>query len=289
MLSTVFDAGAHRGGQVRTLRARDASQTAARARGRGWRAGAPGGDGASLPVPAVPSGDDGDDGGADAEKALRRRHDRPSVVAVVGYGMACREGTPRAESVDEARRRCRVGLGLGEALGKRSLLWRTVAGARHNAGSWPARADGASHAPAFVARSRRAGDLAAELRERAQQCFRPPGSDVTRTYSVPTLERWLYRLRIGGVKALRPQQRSDMGVARVLDEITKSLLLDIRREHPSMSASLIVRTLERKGRLAPGEISVNTARRLYREHGLERLSKKHQAPGQHRTARLTPR
>lgn len=57
------------------------------------------------------------------------------------------------------------------------------------------------------------GDLAAELRERSQQRFRPPGSDVTRCYSVPTLERWLYRLRAGGAKALRPQLRSDAGVA----------------------------------------------------------------------------
>lgn len=134
----------------------------------------------------------------------------------------------------------------------------------------------------LTARQLEHGDLAAELRERAQQRFRPPGSDVTRCYSVPTLERWLYRLRAGGVKALRPQLRSDAGVARVLDDITKSLLLEIRREHPSLSAALIVRTLERRGRLAPGEISVNTLRRLYREHGLERLSKKHQVPGHHR-------
>ncbi|MCA9633891.1 MAG: DDE-type integrase/transposase/recombinase [Myxococcales bacterium] len=126
------------------------------------------------------------------------------------------------------------------------------------------------------------GELAAELRERSLQRFRAPGSPVTRTYSVPTLERWLYRLRAGGVKALRPQQRSDAGAARVLDDVTKSLLLDIRREHPSLSAALIMRTLVRKGRIAPGELSVNTLRRLYREHGLERLGKKHQAPGHHR-------
>jgi hypothetical protein len=39
------------------------------------------------------------------------------------------------------------------------------------------------------------GDLAAELRERSQQRFRPPGSDVTRCYSVPTLERWRPSIR----------------------------------------------------------------------------------------------
>src|SRR5690606_23753295 len=84
VLSTVFDAGAHRGGQVRTLRARDASQTAAWARSGGWRARAPRGDGASLPVPAVPSGGDGDDGSAAAEEALWRGHGWPGAVGVVG-------------------------------------------------------------------------------------------------------------------------------------------------------------------------------------------------------------
>ncbi len=55
------------------------------------------------------------------------------------------------------------------------------------------------------------GDLAAELRERSQERFRPPRSDVTRTYSVPTLERCLYRRRGGGVKALRPQRARRRG------------------------------------------------------------------------------
>lgn len=134
----------------------------------------------------------------------------------------------------------------------------------------------------LIARQLEHGDLAAELRERSQQRFRPPGSSVSRTYSVATLERWLYRLRAGGVKALRPRRRLDAGVARLLDDVTKSLLLDIRRERPSLSASLILRTLVRQGRLADGEISSNTLRRLYREHGLERLSRKHQVRGRER-------
>jgi len=35
------------------------------------------------------------------------------------------------------------------------------------------------------------GQLRAALRELSQQSFRPPGAQVTRRYSVPTLERWL--------------------------------------------------------------------------------------------------
>jgi putative transposase len=36
------------------------------------------------------------------------------------------------------------------------------------------------------------GDLRAELVALSQQRFRAPGADVTRTISVPTLERWYY-------------------------------------------------------------------------------------------------
>jgi hypothetical protein len=52
------------------------------------------------------------------------------------------------------------------------------------------------------------------------------------------------------------------------------LLLDIRRQHPRASASLIVRTLEADGRLAPKQVSAATVRRLFRAHGLDRQSMK---------------
>jgi len=36
------------------------------------------------------------------------------------------------------------------------------------------------------------GELKAELRALSAKRFRPPGAKVTRCFSVPTLERWLY-------------------------------------------------------------------------------------------------
>ena len=36
------------------------------------------------------------------------------------------------------------------------------------------------------------GELRAELERLATTCFRPPGAECTRTYSVLTLERWYY-------------------------------------------------------------------------------------------------
>ena len=40
------------------------------------------------------------------------------------------------------------------------------------------------------------GELAELLRALSEERVRPPGSDITRTYSVPTLERWYYAYRL---------------------------------------------------------------------------------------------
>jgi transposase InsO family protein len=114
------------------------------------------------------------------------------------------------------------------------------------------------------------GDLAAALRALAQQRFRPPGARHTRQLAASTLERWYYAYRAGGLDALRPQPRSDRGRARALTDEQRELLLDVRREHPTASAPLIVRTLVADGRLPRGAVSVSTVTRLYRDAGLER-------------------
>lgn len=116
------------------------------------------------------------------------------------------------------------------------------------------------------------GELADALRELSQQPVRPPGSAWTRTYSVPTLERWLYAYRAGGLPALRPRRRSDRGHAQQLTDAQRELLLAIRREHPRVSAALILRTLEADGRIDRGAVSESTVRRLFAEHGLDRVS-----------------
>lgn len=115
------------------------------------------------------------------------------------------------------------------------------------------------------------GELRAALREISQQRFRPPGSDTTHAYSVPTLERWLYAYRARGIEALKPRPRRDRGRARRLNDEQRRLLCDIRREHPHASAALIVRTLMNDGRIASGEISETTVRRMFRQQGLDKI------------------
>ncbi|HTP29258.1 MAG TPA: DDE-type integrase/transposase/recombinase [Anaeromyxobacteraceae bacterium] len=115
------------------------------------------------------------------------------------------------------------------------------------------------------------GELRAALQQLAQERFRPPGSDVTRYISFTTLERWFYAYRRGGLDALRPLPRGDRGHGRALTAEQRDLLLDIRREHPSASVPLILRTLVLDGRLQRDAISESTVRRLYQAHGLDRV------------------
>ena len=116
------------------------------------------------------------------------------------------------------------------------------------------------------------GELARELRKLSTIRFRPPDAKATRTYSVPTLERWYYAYRQGGMTALRPRPRSDRGHAQALDEQQRQLICDIRREYPNASAPLILRTLEVDGRIEKGKVSLSTVRRLLCAHDLERAA-----------------
>lgn len=116
------------------------------------------------------------------------------------------------------------------------------------------------------------GELRAAMRTLSRQSFRPPDATRTRTFSVPTLERWYYAHRAGGLEALRPAPRSDRGRARELTCAQRELVLDIRREHPSATATVILRELVDSGRITEGAVSDTTVRRLLAEHGLDRVA-----------------
>ena len=116
----------------------------------------------------------------------------------------------------------------------------------------------ASIVGAIVQRDMSRGELATALRTIAACKYRPPGSRVSKQFSLATLERWFYAYRRGGLDALRPAPRSDRGRARDLTPEQRQLLLDIRREHPTASVPLILRTLVADGRLAKGAVSATT-------------------------------
>lgn len=117
------------------------------------------------------------------------------------------------------------------------------------------------------------------LVELSQRRYRPPGAAASRTFAVPTLERWFYAYRKGGLEALKPKPRSDRGHAHRLSEEMRELLLAIRRERPTVSVPVIIRTLELDGRLDEGALKAATLRRLYAQHGLDAASMRALAGG----------
>ena len=128
----------------------------------------------------------------------------------------------------------------------------------------------ASIVGALVRRDLTRGELAVALRAVAECRYRPPGGDASKQFGLSTLERWYYAYRRGGLAALRPAPRSDRGRARELTPEQRALLLDIRREFPTASVPLILRTLVADGRLDRGAVSPTTVQRLFREAGLTR-------------------
>ncbi|WP_394821490.1 DDE-type integrase/transposase/recombinase [Pendulispora albinea] len=114
------------------------------------------------------------------------------------------------------------------------------------------------------------GELAARLESLSQQRFRPPGAGATRTFAVPTLERWYRLYKKGGLAALRPEPRADKGAARALTPEQQELVCEVRGENPSASAELILDTLVLEGRIERGAISPSAMRRLFAARGLDR-------------------
>lgn len=115
------------------------------------------------------------------------------------------------------------------------------------------------------------GERVQALRRLSRQRVMPPGSDVTRCYSIPTLERWLYAFKAGGLEALVPRGRADRGRGRSLDPALRDLLCDIRREHPQVSVTLILRSLRAEGRIG-ADVTACTVRRMLAEKGLCRTA-----------------
>ena len=115
------------------------------------------------------------------------------------------------------------------------------------------------------------GRLRAALVALSQQRFLPPQAQGPRHFSVATLERWYYAYRKRGLAGLSPRPRKDKGRAQAITAEQRTLIQDIRRAHPSASASLIVRTLVADGRLDAKAISASTVRRLFKESGLDRI------------------
>src|SRR4051794_28799660 len=83
------------------------------------------------------------------------------------------------------------------------------------------------------------GELRDELVARATQRYRPPGAASSRSFHWKTLQAWFYAAKHGGHRKLLPASRRK-GFATSLPPEKRELLVQIRREHPSAAAGLIL-------------------------------------------------
>jgi transposase InsO family protein len=121
----------------------------------------------------------------------------------------------------------------------------------------------------LLARDLPPGELQDELAARAARRYRPPGAAATRKYHWKTLQSWYYLAKHKGLKGLQPASRKK-GFGLALSAEERELLIQIRRDHPTAAAELILDTAVRQGVLAEGQVSASTLRRLFATEGASR-------------------
>jgi len=95
-----------------------------------------------------------------------------------------------------------------------------------------------------------------------------------KTYSVPTLERWYYAYREGGFDALKLQVRADKGMAKALSPEAVEALVKVRKDHPELNITSLVRRMETTGIITPGSVSISTIYRHFARLGLDKRTMK---------------
>lgn len=112
------------------------------------------------------------------------------------------------------------------------------------------------------------GDLRRLCEEAASKTYeREDGRQVR--VKARTIEAWYYGYkRGGGLRALRPEVRSDAGVSRAIRPELAERVLALKREKMRRSVRMIIRTLERAGEARRGELRRSTVHRMLQAHGI---------------------
>lgn len=116
------------------------------------------------------------------------------------------------------------------------------------------------------------GHREALIKQLAERRWKIPGSP-RRTLSRSTIRAWLRRYESSGqqLDSLRPKRRRDAGVARSIDSESELALVNLRRELPHVSLSVVLQVADRRKLLPPGfAVSRQTIYRLFRRHKLHR-------------------
>lgn len=94
----------------------------------------------------------------------------------------------------------------------------------------------------------------------------PDGS--TFHYNPKTLEKWTNNYRHGGMDALLPQNRSDKGTTRVLNDVTIAEIYRLREKYPKINATMIHTMLIHNGYI-PATVSKRAVQRFMKSNDLK--------------------
>lgn len=115
------------------------------------------------------------------------------------------------------------------------------------------------------------GEQAQLIREKCARRWQIPHSEKTRIGRA-TILRWVRCYRAGGGKleSLYPQDRSDRGKSRRLDEETSLALIQLRKELPRATIAHLIEQMHRRGLLSPPMTTLcpSTVYRLLHEQQL---------------------
>jgi len=107
------------------------------------------------------------------------------------------------------------------------------------------------------------------MREKCARKWQIPFSEKTRI-SRGTIQRWcrVYRNSGGDLKSLYPQDRSDQGKSRAMDEETCLSLIELRRKIPAVTVPGLIEQMDRQNRVTPGIVLNNSTvyRFLHQQH-----------------------
>jgi transposase InsO family protein len=114
------------------------------------------------------------------------------------------------------------------------------------------------------------GEQAQLIREKCARKWQIPHSEKTRI-SRGTILRWVrrYRSSNGKLESLSPQDRSDRGKSRVLDEETALGLIRLRQEMPRATLATLIQQMQSRRIVNPATVLCpSTVYRLLQEHRL---------------------
>lgn len=112
------------------------------------------------------------------------------------------------------------------------------------------------------------GEQAKLIRDKCARKWQIPYSEKTRI-SRGTILRWVrrYRASNGRLESLYPQDRSDRGKSRVIDEETALGLIRLREEMPRATIATLIKQMQTRGIANPATVpSASTVYRLLQEY-----------------------